>query len=56
MSTENNIESVIKDQIDNNPIILYMKGNPNQPQWLFCPGYTDVNGLWPKVCLCRYPQ
>ena len=25
------IES-IKDQIENNPIILYMKGSPNQPQ------------------------
>jgi monothiol glutaredoxin len=26
------IEATIKDQISSNPIILYMKGNPNQPQ------------------------
>jgi len=42
MSTENNIESVIKDQIDNNPIILYMKGNPNQPQCGFSAQATKM--------------
>lgn len=26
------IEATIQDQIGNNPILLYMKGNPNQPQ------------------------
>lgn len=26
------IEDTIKDQIKSNPILLYMKGNPNQPQ------------------------
>ncbi|MEX2367353.1 MAG: Grx4 family monothiol glutaredoxin [Pseudohongiellaceae bacterium] len=26
------IEDTIKDQISNNSILLYMKGNPNQPQ------------------------
>lgn len=26
------IMDVIKDQIENNPILLYMKGSPNQPQ------------------------
>lgn len=31
-SSESNIENVISDQIKNNPIILYMKGNPNAPQ------------------------
>jgi monothiol glutaredoxin len=31
-STENPVETVIQDQINNNPIILYMKGNPNAPQ------------------------
>ena len=31
-SNENGIENVIQDQITNNPIILYMKGNPNAPQ------------------------
>ena len=31
-STENSIENVIRDQIANNPVILYMKGNPNAPQ------------------------
>jgi len=32
MSEENAIENVIRDQITNNPVILYMKGNPNTPQ------------------------
>lgn len=31
-SSESNIESVIQGQISGNPIILYMKGNPNAPQ------------------------
>ena len=26
------IEDTIKEQIKNNPIIIYMKGNPNAPQ------------------------
>ena len=26
------IEATIRDQISNNTILLYMKGNPNQPQ------------------------
>ena len=26
------IMETIKDQVENNPIILYMKGSPNQPQ------------------------
>ena len=26
------INDVIKDQIESNPVILYMKGSPNQPQ------------------------
>ena len=30
--TENTIENIIQEQIDNNPVILYMKGNPNAPQ------------------------
>lgn len=29
---DKNIETIIRDQITNNPIILYMKGNPNAPQ------------------------
>lgn len=32
MTTENNIEATIRDQISANSILLYMKGNPNQPQ------------------------
>ena len=36
MSSDNTIESTItstiKDQIKSNPILIYMKGNPNQPQ------------------------
>lgn len=26
------IEQTIQEQIDNNPILLYMKGSPNEPQ------------------------
>ena len=26
------INDIIKDQIESNPVILYMKGSPNQPQ------------------------
>ena len=32
MSSEDTITSTIKDQIKSNPILIYMKGNPNQPQ------------------------
>ena len=32
MSETSNIEATIRDQISANPILLYMKGNPNQPQ------------------------
>lgn len=31
MSTESAIEDTIKEQIANNTILLYMKGNPEQP-------------------------
>jgi len=31
-AASSNIENDIKDQIASNPIILYMKGNPNAPQ------------------------
>lgn len=32
MTDQATIESTIKDQIKANPILIYMKGNPNQPQ------------------------
>ena len=32
MSIEDTIENTIKEQIKNNPIIIYMKGNPSAPQ------------------------
>ncbi len=31
MSTESAVEDTIKEQIANNTILLYMKGNPEQP-------------------------
>ncbi len=37
-----NIEATIKDQIDSNPIILYMKGDPNQPQCGFSAQVTQI--------------
>lgn len=37
-----NIEATIKDQINGNPIILYMKGDPNQPQCGFSSQVTQI--------------
>lgn len=36
------IEETIRDQISSNPIILYMKGNPNQPQCGFSMRASQV--------------
>ena len=36
------IEDTIKDQIQNNPILIYMKGNPNQPQCGFSARSTQI--------------
>ena len=41
-TASSNIESIIKDQIANNPIILYMKGNPNAPQCGFSSQSVQV--------------
>jgi len=42
MTDTSNIESTIRDQISNNPIILYMKGNPNQPMCGFSAQAVQV--------------
>ncbi len=46
MSIEENIEETIKatieEQINSNPIILYMKGDPNQPQCGFSSQATQI--------------
>jgi len=36
------IEDTIRDQINSNPVILYMKGNPNQPQCGFSAQATQI--------------
>ncbi len=36
------IESTIRDQINSHPILLYMKGNPNQPQCGFSARATQI--------------
>lgn len=36
------IEETIKDQISSNSILLYMKGNPNQPQCGFSAQATQI--------------
>ena len=36
------IMEIIKQQIESNPIILYMKGSPNQPQCGFSARATQV--------------
>ena len=36
------IMDTIREQIENNPVILYMKGSPNQPQCGFSARATEV--------------
>ena len=36
------IMDTIKDQIENNPVILYMKGSPDQPQCGFSARATEA--------------
>tara|TARA_R110000772_G_scaffold41573_1_gene96773 strand:+ start:1144 stop:1488 length:345 start_codon:yes stop_codon:yes gene_type:complete len=36
------IEETIKEQINNNPIILFMKGDPNHPQCGFSSQATQI--------------
>jgi len=36
------IEDTIRDQISNNPILVYMKGNPNQPQCGFSARASQI--------------
>ena len=40
--SDTSIETVIKDQLSANPIILYMKGNPNAPQCGFSAQSVQV--------------
>lgn len=36
------IEDTIRDQIQSHPILIYMKGNPNQPQCGFSARATQI--------------
>ena len=40
------IIETIKEQIDNNPILLYMKGSPNQPQCGFSARTVQALMQW----------
>jgi monothiol glutaredoxin len=42
MSNEETIAATINDQIKSNPILIYMKGNPNQPQCGFSARATQM--------------
>ena len=42
MSTESAVENTIKEQIANNTILLYMKGNPEQPMCGFSAQVTQA--------------
>jgi len=42
MSTESAVEDTIKEQITNNTILLYMKGNPEQPMCGFSAQVTQA--------------
>ena len=42
MSTESAVEDTIKEQIANNTILLYMKGNPEQPMCGFSAQVTQA--------------
>ena len=41
----------IKEQVENNPIIIYMKGTPQFPQCGFSSRGGCVAGLWREVCV-----
>ncbi len=42
MAIEETVEETIKEQISSNTILLYMKGNPNQPQCGFSAQATQM--------------
>ena len=55
MSRIMEILEVIKEQVESNPILLYMKGSPDQPQCgLLGTGITVTDGVWRAVCLYRH--
>jgi len=39
---EMNIEDVIKEQVTTNPVVLYMKGSPDQPQCGFSANAVNI--------------
>ena len=45
-------EETIQEQINGNSILLYMKGNPEQPIADFSAGYTGFDGLRQTLRLC----
>lgn len=38
----NNVEEVIKDQVTTHPVVLYMKGTPEQPQCGFSANAVNI--------------
>ncbi len=42
METQTDIMVTIKDQVENNPVILYMKGSPDAPQCGFSARTVEV--------------
>ena len=54
------IIDTIKEQIANNPVLIYMKGAPNAPQCGFSARASQAlmacHGGWPSTSSFRVPQ
>ena len=50
------IMDTIKEQVESNQVLLYMKGSPNQPaMWILVADCSGAYGLRSALCLCGYP-
>ena len=48
------VVATIEKQIQENPVLLYMKGSPQAPQCGFGADRAVYGFLWTKIRLCRY--
>ncbi len=45
----------IKQQLADNPIIIYMKGSPKLPELrFFSSGVSSPDCMWSTFCICRH--
>ena len=45
MSDEKDIQAVIREAVEENPVLLFMKGNPDAPQCGFSAQVVQYNSL-----------